>query len=159
MNRLRKVLLTVIAAGALSTAPVALAGGPNDENNDHGNKDNGKTTICHATGSETNPYVQITVSNNALAAHSRHQGGRDIIPAPNEGCPAGEQPDDCEKHDECEQPDECEKHHGKKHHGEKHHGKKHHGKKHHGKKHHGKKHDGKKHHGKKHDDGKKDYRH
>ena len=82
MNRLRKVLLTVVAAGALSTAPVALAGGPNDENNDHGNRDNGKTTICHATGSETNPYVQITVSDNALAAHSRHQGGRDIIPAP-----------------------------------------------------------------------------
>ena len=97
MNRLRKVLLTVIAAGALSTAPVALAGGPNDENNDHGNKDDGKTTICHATGSETNPYVQITVSNNALAAHSRHQGGRDIIPAPEDGCPPGEKPDDCEK--------------------------------------------------------------
>ena len=113
MNRLRKVLLTVIAAGALSTAPVALAGGPNDGNNDHGNKDNGKTTICHATGSETNPYVQITVSNNALAAHSRHQGGRDIIPAPKEGCPPGERPDDCEKHD------------GKKHDGKKHDGKKH----------------------------------
>jgi hypothetical protein len=113
MNRLRKVLLTVIAAGALSTAPVALAGGPTDENNDHGNTDNGKTTICHATGSATNPYVQITVSNNALAAHSRHQGGRDIIPAPEAGCPSGEQPDDCEKH------------HGKKHHGKKHHGKKH----------------------------------
>src|SRR5829696_3055837 len=108
MNRLRKVLLTVIAAGALTTAPVALAGGPNDENNDHGNRDNGKTTICHATGSATNPYVQITVSTNALAAHSRHQGGRDIIPAPEEGCPPGEKPDDCEKH------------HGKKHHGKKH---------------------------------------
>lgn len=113
MNRLRKVLLTVVAAGALSTAPVALAGGPNDENNDHGNRDNGKTTICHATGSETNPYVQITVSDNALAAHSRHQGGRDIIPAPEEGCPRGEKPD-------CEEPDHCEKHHGKKHHGKKH---------------------------------------
>jgi hypothetical protein len=113
MNRLRKVLLTVVAAGALSTAPVALAGGPNDENNDHGNRDNGKTTICHATGSETNPYVQITVSDNALAAHSRHQGGRDIIPAPEEGCPPGEKPD-------CEKPDDCEKHHGKKHHGKKH---------------------------------------
>jgi hypothetical protein len=118
VNRLRKVLLTVVAAGALSTAPVALAGGPNDGNNDHGNNDHGnkgnsKTTICHATGSETNPYVQITVSNNALAAHKRHQGGRDIIPAPEEGCPPGEKTDDCEKH------------HGKKHQGKKHHGKKH----------------------------------
>jgi hypothetical protein len=48
----------------------------------------GKTTICHATGSATNPYVTITISNNALPAHARHQDGRDIIPAPASGCPA-----------------------------------------------------------------------
>ncbi len=47
----------------------------------------GKTTICHATGSATNPYVTITISNNALPAHRRHQDGRDIIPAPVTGCP------------------------------------------------------------------------
>jgi hypothetical protein len=47
----------------------------------------GKTTFCHATGSATNPYVTITTSNNALPAHSRHQDGRDIIPAPAGGCP------------------------------------------------------------------------
>jgi hypothetical protein len=47
----------------------------------------GKTTICHATGSATNPYVTITISNNALPAHRRHQDGRDIIPAPAGGCP------------------------------------------------------------------------
>jgi hypothetical protein len=47
----------------------------------------GKTTFCHATGSATNPYVTITTSNNALPAHSRHQDGRDIIPAPGGGCP------------------------------------------------------------------------
>ena len=41
----------------------------------------GKTTICHATGSAKNPYVRITVSNGALAAHRAHQDGRDIIPA------------------------------------------------------------------------------
>ena len=93
------------------------------------------TLICHATGSETNPYVQITVSNNALPAHSRHHGGRDLIPAPEDGCPLGEKPDDCEKSDDCE---------------------KHHGKKHHGKKHHGKKHDSKKDDSKTDDDGKKD---
>jgi len=46
-----------------------------------------KTTICHATGSTTNPYVEITISNNALDAHRRHQDGRDIIPAPITGCP------------------------------------------------------------------------
>lgn len=48
----------------------------------------GKTTICHATGSATNPYVTITISNNAIPAHRRHQDGRDIIPAPTGGCPA-----------------------------------------------------------------------
>ena len=49
----------------------------------------GKTTICHATGSATNPYVTITISNNAVPAHQRHQDGRDIIPAPAGGCPSG----------------------------------------------------------------------
>jgi hypothetical protein len=48
----------------------------------------GKTTICHATGSETNPYVTITISNNALPAHDRHQNDEDIIPAPTGGCPS-----------------------------------------------------------------------
>jgi hypothetical protein len=43
-----------------------------------------KTTICHRTGSETNPWVEITVSNNALPAHTEHG---DIIPAPATGCP------------------------------------------------------------------------
>ena len=46
----------------------------------------GKVTICHATGSATNPYVQITVSENAVRegrGHNRdnHQRGEDIIPA------------------------------------------------------------------------------
>ena len=51
----------------------------------------GKTTICHATGSDKNPFVTITVSNNALKAHARHQDGDDIIPAPAGGCPKGEE--------------------------------------------------------------------
>ena len=42
----------------------------------------GKTTICHATGSANNPYVRISVSNNALPAHAAHQDQQDIIPAP-----------------------------------------------------------------------------
>ena len=46
----------------------------------------GKTTICHSTGSSTNPYVEITISDNALKAHARHHDGRDIIPAPAGGC-------------------------------------------------------------------------
>src|SRR4051812_11132317 len=46
-----------------------------------------KTTLCHATGSATNPYVEITISDRAVKAHARHQDGRDIIPAPPGGCP------------------------------------------------------------------------
>ena len=47
---------------------------------------NGKITLCHATGSATNPYVEITVSvAGATHGHAKHPG--DIIPAPAEGCP------------------------------------------------------------------------
>jgi hypothetical protein len=46
-----------------------------------------KETICHATGSETNPYVEITISVRAIKAHDRHQNDEDIIPAPAGGCP------------------------------------------------------------------------
>ncbi len=39
-----------------------------------------KVTICHATGSATNPFVRITVATPAAAmAHVRHQDERDII--------------------------------------------------------------------------------
>lgn len=47
-----------------------------------------KVTICHATGSATNPYVQITISDSAVEAHRRHQDREDIIPAPATGCPS-----------------------------------------------------------------------
>jgi hypothetical protein len=43
----------------------------------------GKTTICHATGSAKNPYVVITPANPGVQnGHAGHQDGRDIIPAP-----------------------------------------------------------------------------
>ena len=43
-------------------------------------------TICHATGSETNPYVSMTLnSQSALNGHKKHEG--DLIPAPEGGCP------------------------------------------------------------------------
>src|SRR3954452_2485837 len=53
-----------------------------------GNGHAGKTTLCHATGSETNPYVEITISNNGVPAHDRHQNDEDIIPADGD-CPGG----------------------------------------------------------------------
>jgi hypothetical protein len=53
-----------------------------------GNSKLHKVTICHATGSTSNPYVVITVDVHALKAHTQHQDGRDVIPAPSGGCPA-----------------------------------------------------------------------
>ena len=47
--------------------------------------DTGKITICHATGSEKNPYNEISVSINGLNGHGGHGG--DIIPALAGGCP------------------------------------------------------------------------
>src|SRR4029079_17229796 len=73
--------------GHSSPAPAAPK---NNSNNGHA----GKITICHATRSVTNPYVEITISVNGLHGHgpagdSRHHAGswKDIIPAPAEGCP------------------------------------------------------------------------
>lgn len=55
----------------------------------------GKITICHATKSVTNPYVEITISVNGLHGHGpaddphHHDGSwKDIIPAPAGGCPS-----------------------------------------------------------------------
>lgn len=54
-----------------------------------GDKGDDKVSICHATGSESNPFVSITVSKNALNGngHASHSG--DLIPAPAGGCPGG----------------------------------------------------------------------
>jgi hypothetical protein len=76
MQRAHKAVAGLVAVAALGFTPAALAGGDGKKGDD------GKTTICHATGSSTNPYVLITVSDNALPAHKRHQHGEDIIPAP-----------------------------------------------------------------------------
>lgn len=45
---------------------------------------NGRVAICHRTGSQRNPWVQIEVSENALPAHQAHG---DIYPVPANGCP------------------------------------------------------------------------
>ena len=47
-----------------------------------------KVYICHATGSQSNPYVLIHVSSHALPAHTGHQDGRDIVLGSSPGaCP------------------------------------------------------------------------
>jgi hypothetical protein len=82
------------ASGGLSYAAKAvsnadLPGGSSEAQRNNGNSPAanqyaGKTTICHRTESETNPFVLITVSDNALPAHRDHG---DTLPAPDGSCP------------------------------------------------------------------------
>ena len=60
--------------------------GPVAEGTSAPNSGNKKITICHATGSTTNPYELITISINGL---NGHEGHGDLIPAPASGCPSG----------------------------------------------------------------------
>lgn len=72
-----------------------VAVGGDDEENDDAEQGADKITICHATGSTTNPYVIITIAKQAvLNAHVDHQDGRDIIPAFDDfpGQPVGQGP-------------------------------------------------------------------
>lgn len=71
---MKRILAAIGVTGLVllgATAPAAAT--DDEEKGDH------KVTICHATGSDSNPYVQITVDWHALKAHhSEHWG--DIIP-------------------------------------------------------------------------------
>ncbi len=63
-------------------------GKPAGRSGDHGSNRRPKLTLCHATGSATNPYVTITIADRAVEhAHEGHQHDEDLIPAPAGGCP------------------------------------------------------------------------
>jgi hypothetical protein len=90
-NPMKKILATAGIAG------IALIGVTAPANAG----DNNKVNICHATGSESNPYVSITVSENAVngnGGHGSHHG--DLIPAPAGGCPGGSKGDHDHKDDD-----------------------------------------------------------
>jgi hypothetical protein len=71
---------TSIAAGAAATVMVAVAPVASVLADSNSNAHN-KVTICHATGSQSNPYVVITPNaNGVVSGHVAHQDQRDIIP-------------------------------------------------------------------------------
>lgn len=100
-NPMKRILATAGIAGLALigvTSPASAGGDGGDGGGGGGGGD--KVSICHATGSETNPYVEITISENALNGdhgHASHEG--DIIPAPAAGCPEGSKGDDEPKED------------------------------------------------------------
>lgn len=72
---------------SIVAAPSTLVPAQGQSDGQSGDKTD-KITLCHATGSASNPYVLITVSANAATEGHGHDGhADDIIPAPAEGCP------------------------------------------------------------------------
>jgi len=88
-------VITVLSLVLSACGPIDGSGNDSDKGNgndkgkgnDKDKPDNpNKVTICHKTGSAKNPYVEISVANDAANdGHASHEG--DIIPAPEDGCP------------------------------------------------------------------------
>ena len=86
------LILTSMFLARAGAAQGVLQQQGHDKGQGQGNVQSGdkpdKITLCHATGSASNPYTVITVSYNAASEGHGHDGhADDIIPAPVEGCP------------------------------------------------------------------------
>jgi ABC-type sugar transport system substrate-binding protein len=62
--------VVVVAVSASVIAAAALGGSPGASSRQY--QYPLKVTICHHTGSETNPFVTIAVSEHAVPAHLAH---------------------------------------------------------------------------------------
>ena len=84
MHALLRAACAVASCAALAAAP-QLANAASGTSSALLRAAPSKVTICHATSSDTNPYVTITISQAGLHGHSGHAD--DLIPAPADGCP------------------------------------------------------------------------
>jgi hypothetical protein len=76
-HKLKSVATGAAATLLIAAAPTAVLAKSSDSNSNAHNK----VTICHATGSQTNPFVMITPNANGVVnGHQAHQDGNDIIP-------------------------------------------------------------------------------
>jgi|GEM_PF-2019749 len=75
--KLRSGMAGIAAGMLLAIAPGAALADQHNGNSNAGDS----VTICHATGSSTNPYVRISPNANGVVnGHENHQDGADIIP-------------------------------------------------------------------------------
>ena len=75
--------IALAGLAALVLGGLALVSSPGSANDQGPSTDDGRVSICHATGN--GGHVLITVDENALHAHMAHQDHRDVI-ATNGGC-------------------------------------------------------------------------
>ncbi len=69
---MKNKLLTIITVIALMVSMTSIALANGDQNGDH------KVTICHHTGSITNPGVTITIDKHALEKHVENHDDGDV---------------------------------------------------------------------------------
>jgi ABC-type sugar transport system substrate-binding protein len=68
LRRLGGVVVVAVSAGVIVAAAVGGSPGASSRQYQYPLK----VTICHQTGSETNPFVTIAVSEHAVPAHLAH---------------------------------------------------------------------------------------
>jgi hypothetical protein len=77
----KKIFITSVAGLMLAVIPAVQANATQGNSNRGNSNTHNKITICHATGSSTNPYVEIKPNaNGVINGHVGHQDGEDIIP-------------------------------------------------------------------------------
>lgn len=79
---MKRLILVLALLSAVALGGGAWAWATDDGGGDATDK---KVTLCHFTGSDTNPFVVITISKHARDAHTRNHG--DVPPDANGNCP------------------------------------------------------------------------